>query len=456
MQTLSRLAAVALVAVAVALPSRAQVAPGTVAPGTVLDGIAAVVGDEIVLQSEATALAQQASQGQPVTNELWSRALDELVRQRVLVIHAQRDTTIIIAEEQVNQQLDQQVGQMAAQAGGEAALEAYYRKTTEEIKETFREDVRKQLLAERLRGVRMRDVSVTPGEVRNWLDQIPVEERPEVPEIVRVAHIVKVPAASPEAKQNARDFAGALRDSVLAEQATIEELARRHSDDGGSGSRGGLIENIELRLLVPEFAAVAGSVELGALSQVFESPFGYHFMRVTAREAGKVTFNHILIAVEMGADAAQIARDELMMLRDSVLTHGVAFEGIARRHSDDPLSAARGGFVSDPRTGERDIRLEALGAQWQGTVDSLKVGDLSNPGSVRLLDGAGTQALHVVLLQKRTPPHELSVETDYALLSQYALNDKRREVFEQWLTRLQRDVYVDIRSARYIAPTPES
>ncbi|OZC03312.1 peptidylprolyl isomerase [Rubricoccus marinus] len=446
MQTLPRLAALALLAFAVAFPTRAQVAPGTV-----LDGIAAVVGDEIVLHSEATALAQQASQGQPVTNELWSRALDELVRQRVLVIHAERDTTIIIGEEMVQQQLDAQVGQMAAQAGGEEALEAYYRKTMDEIKETFRQDVRKQLLAERLRGTRMRDVSVTPGEVRAWLEQIPPAERPEVPEIVRVAHIVKVPAATPEVKQAARDFASALRDSVLAEQATLADLARRHSDDPGSGSRGGLIEDIELRLLVPEFAAVAGSIALEEVSQVFESPFGYHFLRVSEREAGKVTFQHILISVEMGADAADIARQELMVLRDSVVNHGVPFEAIARRHSQDPLSAARGGYVSDPRTGDRDIRLEALGGQWKATVDTLSVGDVSEPATVRLLDNAGTQAVHIVLLQKKTPPHALSVETDYALLSQYALNDKRREVFDQWVRRLQRDVYVDIRSPRYTA-----
>ena len=95
------------------------------------DGIAAIVGDEVVLTSEASALAQQASQGQPVTDELWSRSLDELIRQRVLVIHAQRDTTIIIADDQVEQQLDAQVAQMAGQVGGPEQLEAYYRKTTD-------------------------------------------------------------------------------------------------------------------------------------------------------------------------------------------------------------------------------------------------------------------------------------------------------------------------------------
>lgn len=439
-----------VLAVLAAVPARAQVANGTV-----LDGIAAVVGEEIVLRSEVDALAQQFSQGQPVDDELWSRALDELVRQRVLVVHAQRDTTLNVTSQMVEQQLDQQIAQMSAQVGGQEALEAYYRQTVDEIKSVFRDDVRKQILAEQYRGRRLRDVTVTPGEVREWLDQIPVAERPTVPEIVRVAHIVRIPTASADAKEQARSFAGALRDSILAEQAPLEDLARRHSDDPGSGSRGGLIENIELRLLVPEFAAVAGSIAPGELSQVFETPFGYHVLRVDERTNGRVTFRHILISVDADAGAELRARDELLAFRDSVTTHNVAFEGLARRHSEDPLSAARGGFVSDPRTGERDLRLDALGQQWISVVNALEVGEISDPAPVRLLDGT-TEAMHIVLLQKRVPPHELAVETDYALLADYALDDKRREVFEQWLTRLQRDVYIDVRAQRYVPATAQS
>lgn len=434
----------ALLALVLALPAQAQVPNGTV-----VDGIAAVVGDEIVLTSEVNSLAQQAAQGQPITNELWSRALDDLVRQRVLVIHAQRDTTIIIGDDMVEEQLDNQVAQLAAQLGSVEALETYYRKTLDEIKATFRSDVRKQLLAERLRVMRMRDVTVTPGEVREWYDTVPLAQRPTVGETVRVAHIVKIPAPTEAADQAARTFLGALRDSIAAGDATIEELARRHSDDGGSGARGGLIENIELRLLVPEFAAVAGSIEPGELSQAFKSPFGYHILRVNQREGQRVSFNHILISVEMDESATEMARQELLALRDSIQTHGVPFEKLAREFSEDEYSAARGGFVSDPASGARDLQTQALGPQWQATLSGMEVGDISEPAEVRLLDAERTAALHIVLLQKRTPPHSLSVDTDYALLSNYALGEKRREVFDQWVRRLQRDVFVEVRSDRY-------
>ncbi|MEM6326907.1 MAG: peptidylprolyl isomerase [Bacteroidota bacterium] len=440
-----RLLLPALALLLAAAPTRAQIAPGTV-----LDGIVAVVGDQIVLRSEVDALSEQAAQGQPVSDDLWSRALDDLVRQNVLVVHAQRDTTLTVTDQMVEEQLDVQIQQLVQQVGSESALEAYYNRTTDEIKALFREDTRKQIMAERFRGNRLRNVTVTPAEVRAWLDQIPGDERPIVPEIVRVAHIVKIPSASEEAQQQARDFAGSLRDSILTEAATLEDLARRHSDDPGSGSRGGLIENIELRLLVPEFAAVAGSIEPGEISQVFETPFGYHVLRVGSRAAGRVTFNHILVSVDIGENAGERAREDLLAIRDSILTQNVSFEALARRNSQDEFSAPRGGFVSDPRTGERDLRLDALGPEWALAVDSLEVGEVSEPAPVRLLDATGTQALHIVLLQKRTPEQQLSVETHYTLLSQYALNDKRREVFATWVNRLQQDVYVDIRSDRYV------
>src|SRR5690606_10503500 len=132
----------------------------------------------------------------------------------------------------------------------------------------------------------------------------------------------------------------------------------------------------------------------------------------------------------------------------SVLTLGLPFELAAKRNSDDPFSAAQGGYLADPRSGERDLRLEALGALWQATIDTMEVGEISQPAEVQLLDG--TNAWHIVLLQRRTPPHRLSLETDYALLSQYALQEKRQRVLDEWLADLRRTVYVEVKTDRYV------
>jgi peptidyl-prolyl cis-trans isomerase SurA len=442
------LPALLLLALLLALPAAAQVPAGTV-----LDEVVAVVNDEPVLASEVTALASTmaATPGAPVTDAQWSRALDEIVNQLVLVARAEQDTTIVVTEEQVTQQLDARVAQLARQAGGEAALVAYYGLPIEEIKARFRDDVRRQLLAQQYQARRLREVAVTPSEVRAWFAQVPPEEVPEVPELVRVAHVVKVPTPSAEARTAARALAEALRDSLLAGQATIEDLARRHTDDRASAARGGLYENVRVADLVPEFGLVAGTLEPGGLSTVFETSFGYHVMRLNARQGDLISFNHILVRVDDEALDPAAAIAALTVLRDSVLVHGVPFEAIAKRHSDDPYTAGRGGVLSDLRTGDRDLQPDLLGPLWQATLDTLEVGEVSAPAEVQLADE--TRAWHLVLLQRRTPPHRLSPETDYALLSDYALRDKQNRVLDDWLRDLRQTVYIEIKADRYVPET---
>lgn len=434
-----------LLLLALAFASAAEAQP--VRAGATLDGIAAVVGNQVVLRSEVEGAAQQLAQGQPVTDAIWSRALDGLVDTRVLVVQAERDTTVNVTEAQITQQVDARIAQFVQQVGSEEALAEALGKPVGEFKATMRQDVRAELLAQQYRSRRLREVAVSPDEVRAWYERIPEAELPMVPELVRVAHIVAKPQPNEASREAARTLASTLRDSVLAEQATIEELAGRHTDDAGSRNTGGAYDDFSIRDLVPEFGAVASRLEPGALSQVFESEYGFHVMRLNERVGDRVSFNHILISIDADAAQAEVARELLTTLRDSVVTHGVPFEAIARRHSEDPYSASRGGFVSNPSTGERTLVLEALGPQWAATLEGLGTGEISEPAPVQLQDGS--EAFHVVLLQQRTAPHRLDLTADYQLLSEYALNEKRQTVLSSWVRRLRQDVYVDIRAERY-------
>ncbi|HLA62949.1 MAG TPA: peptidylprolyl isomerase, partial [Rhodothermales bacterium] len=219
--------------------------------------------------------------------------------------------------------------------------------------------------------------------------------------------------------------------------------ARRHSTDEGSRNNGGRYDGFNLRELVSEFAAALAGLEPGALSGVFRTEFGYHVARLESRRGDIVAFTHVLIPVDDSAVDPGPLLAELASLRDSVVTHGTAFEAIARRHSEDPYSSTNGGSVRDPQTGERDLRAEALGPLWTAVLDTMAVGEISAPAAVQLLDGSN--AFHIVLLQRRTPPHPLSVETDYALLSEYALQQKRASVREAWLRQLRQTVFIEVR-----------
>jgi peptidyl-prolyl cis-trans isomerase SurA len=392
------------------------------------------------------AYAVQMAGSNPVNAEIWSRALDEVVDERVLAAHAALDTTLTVSPDQITEAVNQRIQALAAQVGGEDQIAEALGRPIEVIRADLRDTVRRQLLAQQYLGRRLREVRVGPSEVRAFFETIPTAELPTIPALVRVAHVVLKPAPDSMAEAAARALTESIRDSILA-GTTIEELAGRHSTDAGSSDRGGRYDGFNLRDLVPEFAAALAALQPGGLSGVFRTDFGYHVARLNTRRGDVVSFNHVLVPVQIGnLDTAPLLA-RLAVLRDSIVIHGVAIEAIARRHSEDPYSASRGGYVADPRTGERDLRLEALGPQWVATLDTLDVGEVSQPGPVELLDGS--RAFHFVLLQRKTEPHRLSLEEDYVLLSQYALQNKRERERADWLIDLRERTFVEIRTDRY-------
>ena len=433
------LTVIAVAALFLVGPARAQ-------DSEVVDEIVAIVGDQIILKSEVDALVANAMRQQPdvtYTEAVWMDALENMINQHMLAVVAKRDTTIIVTDEQVTQALDRRTEQMIAQVGGQARLEELYGKSLVRIKAELREDFRDQLLAEQIQQRKIQNIRITPSEVREWFDQFPTDSLPTLPEMVRLSHIVRYPAVTDEAKQEARSIIEIIRDSVVTTESTMEEMARQFSDDAGSAPAGGRIEDINLGDLVPEFAAVASRIPIGEVSQVFETPFGYHILRVNERRGEIVDFNHILIQI----DDSQIDPAEtisfLNTIRDSILTYDIPFAVMAKRHSEEELSAQLGGRVIDPRSGERDLVLASLGPLWQDVLDTLEVGEISMPARVELENDR--QAYHIVNLQRRTPTHTVSLETDYERIEQYALQEKQQRIIQKWYEQLRQDVYVDLR-----------
>lgn len=407
--------------------------------GEILDGIVAVVGNHPVLRSDVEALAFSLARGSSPTNSMRRSALEELITQHMVAEKAARDTTIQVSEDEVTQALQQRTAELVRQLGSEEAVERMYNRSIVQLQQDYRRDVRRQLLAQNLQRREFFNVRITPQEVRQWFARIPADSLPEIPEIVRLAHIVQFPAIEPEAREQARQQIDQIRQSIL-DGATIEEMAERYSDDPGSRNQGGRYSSINLRDLVPEFGAVAGTLEPGEISQVFETQFGFHVMRLNSRRGDILDFNHVLIQVDDSRTDATEALATLQMVRDSVVSAGASFGRLAREYSQEPGSAARAGNIVVPQSGERDLRFEALGADWRTTIDTLEVGEISRPTSVTLLDGR--QAYHVVMLQRRVPTHLLSLEKDYALVEELALQEKRQIQFERWVDGLRREINV--------------
>lgn len=414
----------------------------------VVDRIVAVVGDDIVLKSEVDQIVYRMTQqsGRSFTKDLWMQGLSELINQKVLAEKARRDTTITVSPTQLASQLEMRIEQIKRQTGGEEELERIYGKSVLELKEDFQEDFKDQLLAEQLRGRYLQRIDITPSEVRAWFEEIPQDSLPRLPETVRMAHVVRYPKPTESARKRAQEVITSIRDSIVSGKASLEAMARRFSDDPGTASQGGKLTGVSLDELVPEFAAIASRTPVGEVSQVFynDKHKGYHILRVNSREGADVNLNHILIRVdEMDANTSA-AKEYLSAVRDTLIEYpDVPFELMARRHSEEESTSKNGGRVIDPQSGTRDLVLSQLGPSWRRTIRQIEVGEISRPAEVQLLNGE--RAFHIVLLQRRTPAHRVNLETDYERIRQYALQDKRQRKFEEWVSDLREEIYVDVR-----------
>lgn len=412
---------------------------------TVVDRIVAVVGDEIVLKSDVDQMvAQMVQQQQSATysDELWMQALERMIDDRVMVEQAERDTNIVASDEMIEQRLDAWI----EQNGGEEALEEAFGKDIVEVREEMTPQVRDQILAQSLQQQKLQNVDVTPSEVQQWFEKQPQDSLPRQPESVRISHIVRYPEMSSQARQEARSILSTIRDSIVNKGASFEEMARQFSDDTGSARQGGEITGLPLDAFVADFAAVAARTPEGEVSRIFYNPQhkGYHILRVNDRRGDIIDLNHILIRVDQTRSDGSPAVEYLEAVRDTLVDNpDVPFELMAKRHSQEERSRQNGGRVTDPQTGIRDLALKRLGPRWQQTINSIDVGEISEPSEVNLL--TGERAFHIVLLQRRLPPHRINLEQDYELVRQAALRAKQQRVMDNWLTELREDIFIDVR-----------
>ncbi len=424
----------------------ALVAPASGQQGRIIDEIAAIVDDDILLRSDVNGFVFNVMQQQQLqfSEELWFEALDNLISQKVLAAHARRDTTLEVLPEELTAMLDDRVAQMAGQIGGQAKLEELYGKTIAQIKSDLRPDFEDQILAERFQGIQLQKIKITPKEVERWFNAIPQDSLPTVPETVRLAHIVRFPDVTERARQSARAVLNTIRDSILVGGASFEDMARDFSQDPGSASSGGRYSDVRIDVFVPEFAAVATRTGAGEVSEVFETEYGLHILRVNSRRGDVIDLNQILIQFDSDQFDPTEAVDLLAAVRDSIVTGARTFGAMAKEYSEEQSSAVDGGRVTDPRTGDRNLVYDALGPLWKVNIAGLEVGDISEPGETQLLDSRN--AYHIVQLLARVPEHRVSLATDYELIRSFALREKQAREMERWITKLREDVFVEVRA----------
>jgi len=404
---------------------------GIPASGQTLDRVVAVVDNEIILQSELDAQVQFYVLNNKMdinTPGLKEQVLQSMINEKLILAKAIEDS-VAVTDDEVQQQLDAVIQQRVQQFGSEAKLEEVYGMPISRIKREFRDEMRKNLLTQRLQQQRFGSSTVSRREVEEFFDTYK-DSLGKVPEEVELAHIYVKPGFDRAAHEAALAKAQAILDSINA-GADFAAMARRYSEDPGSAAQGGDLGFVRRGQFVKEFETAVFALAEKQVSGLVETEFGIHIIQLIERRGDAVHPRHILIRVARSQASDSTAIALLDSIRTAVLA-GANFGDLARKYSQDKDTAPLGG---DLGTAELEtIQDKSLYA----AVTAMKAGDISTPQKIETGNNYG---YHIVWLKKRTPAHALTLDGDYQRLETIALNFKRTKDYQAWLDELKKKIY---------------
>lgn len=409
---------------------------GTPEPEKILiDGIAAVVGDQIILISDvvqqAALMANSRGGAQQLPGpEVLQDVLDELIVNKLLYVKALEDS-IEVGDQILTQQIEDYVGRLVARAGSERALEKETGKTMADIRAAVRPIVTEQLSVEILRRRRFTEPKVTARDI----DAFYIEYRdslPSVPEQVELAHIFLKAEASEASKESSRVLAERIADSIR-DGGIFGEYARRYSIDPGSSAKGGELGWVPHGKFVKEYESSIDTLSINEISGPVESKFGYHIIQLLDKEEGRFRSRHVLVPIEPSDDEIAVITDSLRVLRGRAIS-GESFGKLASLYSDDPDSRVREGLLARLPTSE-------LGP-YRWVIDDLRPGEISDP---RPLQTTPTESgYHILKLVRIIPPHPFDPVADRDQLEPIVARRKQTEAILGWIEELRKTIYWEV------------
>lgn len=430
----------------------AQVIPAEEGPQLV-DGIAAIVGSEIILKSEVelqlTLTLQQRGQSlqsltPPQQQDMRSRILDQLIDETLIVERARRDT-IEVSRSEVEDAIDQRIEQIRQGLGGEEALQQALQQEGMSLQE-FRRRLRPTMENDLLRQKLMQELGMMgpPGPVsrregerflrENWND------------MMAFRHILLTPpeGLEPEAAAAARILE--LREQIVSGEADFADIAREHSQDPGSARQGGDLGTAPRGSYVPEFEEAVWNIPVGEISQPVKTQYGWHLIQVTSRgedESGRevATVRHILLRPDTGGALTSALSEEVSRVREALMGD-TSFPQAVAEYSQEEDAAARGGYFGlflPPLTSPQNAQFNSgLPQQWGSELQTLQPGGWTGP----LEDAAGLHFLQRMVLSDESVDRVLRF--DFPKVEQLVNNMRRQEEMQDWLQRLREETYIKI------------
>ncbi len=418
---------------------------GPLLPPKYVDGVLVVVGNKVILRSELEENKMQMEldmRGRD-PHEIECMVLEQLIINKLLLHQAEIDS-LPVSNEEIEYTIDNRLRYYRSKIGSTEQLERYLGKSIAIWKEEIRPLMREELLVNAMRNSLLKDVKISPQEVKNFYDLIPPDSLPIIPTEVEVAQLLVVPPLSLESKEFAREQLESVRRRIIKGES-FEKLARAYSMDPGSKAQGGLLPEFGRGEMASEFERMAFKLKQDSISPIFETEFGYHIMKVSKRRGERVVASHILIRAENTNDDITKALYKIDSAYNLLNEGKIQWCDAVKKYAtagDKFLAYDKGscGFYTDMRTGMQNMQFENLPPDVRKIAEKMKPGEIASPQLTNTEDGRPVYRL--IYVKSITPPHSANLVQDYSKIQMQADNKKRYETLQKWITSQRNVTYI--------------
>lgn len=411
-----------------------------------IEGVAGVIGDYVILGSDIVSAKEQAKRQAGVSDITSCELMESLLAEKMYAHHAIQDS-ITINDREIEGRTEQTIDyfKRQLQTSDDQVLADFYKKDNiTQVREALNRINRDGLLAQRMQERITEAVEITPEEVREFFQSIPVDQRPLFNTEVEMAQIVVIPEPEQEEIDLVINKLKEYKADVLDNGADFAAKATLYSDDVGTEKQGGVLSLKRSDPFVKEFKDQAFSLQEGEISEPFKTMFGYHILYVQKIRGQIRDVRHILLKPYISVAQIEKSKAELNAMRDRIILNEISFEDAAREISDEK-NAENGGRIINPNTGTGRLEAVRLEGDMASTVQFLEKGDIS--GIIEDTDPRlGSKSFKMVYLIDKIPDHKANYANDYLKIKDLALKNKQVEAINKWRNEKIADTYIKIGS----------
>ena len=409
-----------------------------------IDGLAAVVGDFVILDSDIDkTIIDLQSQGVNTDDLDRCSLLGKLMEDKLYAHHAEQDS-LEIDSQQIYNYVDQTIDYFINQLGDIDKVLEFYKKQDEQ---TFRLELfeinRVNQLSQKMQTKIVDEIEITPEEVKQFFNNIPKYELPVFGAELEISQIIVKPEVSEIEQKKVIDRLESIRNDVVVNGSSFATKAILYSQDPGSRSKGGKYTlNRNRPQMVKEFRDVAYRLKEGEVSDPFKTDFGWHIVKVDKIRGQEVDVRHILLVPEITNIALSEAKKKIDLIRKRIIDNELTFEEAAKSFSDEKATKNNGGVLINPTTGDTRFELTKIDPVLYNQIQRLADNEVSAPLLEK--DRQGNQSFKIIKVSNRYDEHTADYSKDYLKIKELALKEKQLNAIQDWMKEKIVDTYISV------------